>query len=191
MWIGPIPFELEILTFSEQMLVALAYPRCFVFKLYPRDGRISDPDSLQWGIRGNVTSYELNNEDIFKMVEGKLLPRPLAMLPSVIAVTFVGVGKLPKAWLRRLFRVRRQVVFDALRWMKANNYMYGDMRVDIDRFREYPLDDVPLEVSASVGQLSSDTIAEEERAGYVEEDPIVGDAPAGKWLSLFAQHNSE
>lgn len=55
MWIGPVPWELEVLTLPEQMLIALLYPRVYVFKLYPR-GRKVGPDgtaeSLQRGMKG-------------------------------------------------------------------------------------------------------------------------------------------
>lgn len=45
MWIGPVPWELEVLTLPEQMLIALLYPRVYVFKLYPR-GRKVGPDGI-------------------------------------------------------------------------------------------------------------------------------------------------
>jgi hypothetical protein len=37
MWIGNVPYQLQILTIPEQLLIALHHPRCFVFKLYPKD----------------------------------------------------------------------------------------------------------------------------------------------------------
>ncbi|KAI6009202.1 hypothetical protein BKA83DRAFT_4070794 [Pisolithus microcarpus] len=36
MWIGEIPWVLKVLTFPEQLLVVLAYPRVYVFKLFPK-----------------------------------------------------------------------------------------------------------------------------------------------------------
>ena len=36
MWIGKVPWELQVLTFPEQLLIALLYPRVYVFKLYPK-----------------------------------------------------------------------------------------------------------------------------------------------------------
>lgn len=38
LWIGDIPWELAGLTIPEQLLIARHYPRCYVFKLYPRGG---------------------------------------------------------------------------------------------------------------------------------------------------------
>ena len=36
LWIGPTPWQLQVLTFPEQLLVALLYPRVYVFKLFPK-----------------------------------------------------------------------------------------------------------------------------------------------------------
>ena len=66
---------LKMLTVHEQMLIALHYPRCFVFKLFPKRGDIRDPDILQRGMIGNVTTYAQNMDDISKMLEGNLMPR--------------------------------------------------------------------------------------------------------------------
>jgi len=54
---------------------------------------------------GNVSSYELNLDGISSMVQGKMMPRPPAVLASVIAVTFIGVGQLPQKWLHSTFRL--------------------------------------------------------------------------------------
>ncbi|CAK5274250.1 unnamed protein product [Mycena citricolor] len=104
MWIGPVLWQLQKLTFSEQLLNALIYPRRFVFKLHPHVGS-RNPTKLQQGMRGTVSSYQLDSGGIMSMLAGKLMPRPPAVLASTIAVTYIGVGKLPKNWLLTTFRV--------------------------------------------------------------------------------------
>ena len=48
MWLGDPPLVLRKLTFAEMLLIARHYPRCYVFKLYPKDGmRGSNPAHLQ------------------------------------------------------------------------------------------------------------------------------------------------
>ena len=70
-------------------------------------------------------------DGISSMVHGNMMPRPPAVLASVISVTFVGLGKLPKHWLKSTFHVRRRVVFEALCWLKENNgKCYGNVEID-------------------------------------------------------------
>jgi len=115
LWIGETPHVLRVLTFVELLLVARHYPRCYVFKLYPREGgRGFNSRHLQRALAGNVTLYEVNTSAVANMLEGKLLPQTVTMLCSILAVTFIGTKSLPKDWLNRTFRVRREAVHDAL-----------------------------------------------------------------------------
>ncbi|KAJ7031925.1 hypothetical protein C8F04DRAFT_905170, partial [Mycena alexandri] len=118
LWIGRIPWQLRALTFPEQLLIALLYPRVYVFKLHPRCGGTQDPNTLQRGMRGTVSSYDLDCDGVVSMLAGDLMPRPPAVLASVISVTYIGLGQLPKDWLRSTFRVRRKVVWEALSWFQ-------------------------------------------------------------------------
>ncbi|KAF9061326.1 hypothetical protein BDP27DRAFT_1429074 [Rhodocollybia butyracea] len=74
MWIGEIPFELQGLTFPEQLLIAQLYPRVYVFKLFPKkiQGK-RDATTLQSAMRGNVTTFELDNPGIAAMLEGNMM----------------------------------------------------------------------------------------------------------------------
>jgi len=95
-----------MLTLPEQMLIAQHFPRCYVVKLYPWDGRVSNPSLLQRGLVGNVTLYNLNVNAVTAMLEGQMLPHPAIQLASVLAITFIGSKKLPKTWLKTTFQVR-------------------------------------------------------------------------------------
>ena len=174
LWIGRVPWELRKLTFPEQLLIAHVYPRVFVFKLYPKStGYTPAPANLQRGMRGNVSSYDLNVDAVTAMLDGKLMPRPMTILSSLISVTYIGVGKLPKNWLRSTFRVRREAVAAALAWLKANNpKYYGDITISTDALRQLPDDDVPDEILSIVRQSSDVGILDQEGAGYVRADDI-------------------
>ncbi|KAI9057349.1 hypothetical protein FKP32DRAFT_1615465 [Trametes sanguinea] len=146
-----------------------------------------DTESYQRGMRGTVSTYELSMDGLSSMLEGRLMPQPARILASVISVTFVGRGKLPKNWLRTTFRVRRNVVGDALRWLKENNTRYyGDISISEDRLRAIPEDEVPDELVTGMRQCSDEELAMQEGAGYVpeaddEEDDIateISDADA-------------
>ena len=64
-----------------------------------RADRVRDVSMLQWAMHGNVCSYEPNIDTIASMVQGKLMPRPPAILASLITITFIVVAQIPKNWV--------------------------------------------------------------------------------------------
>lgn len=157
------------------MLIALYYPRCFVYKLFPKDGGQRDLSVLQHGMKGNVSTYELNIGDVGKMLDGKLLPRKPDILASVIAVAFIGCGPLPWHWLKLVFHVRREYIWRALLWLKDNNLHYADLEINNSRLESLPEDDVPDKIIVMVRQEVDETVIErEQEAPYaVPEDEVV------------------
>lgn len=102
LWVGSLPVELSSLMFPEQLLIAHLYPWVYVFKLFPKLGG-SSVEGLQRGMRGNVSTYELNANAMVAMVDGQLMPRPPAVLSSLIAITYIGPGCIPKNWIHSTF----------------------------------------------------------------------------------------
>src|SRR5262245_3824007 len=180
MWIGPVPEELSALTVPEQLLIAQNHPRCFIFKLYPKDSDHGfHPDHLHRGMLGNVSLYKLNTGAIVEMLEGRLMPHPGAILASVLAITFVGSRKLPDKWLKSTFRVRRRRIYEALEWLKNNNELYAGIEICHDRLIALPEDGVPEEILAGVRHESDGSLAVKEREGYVPEMEDVDDDMKG------------
>ena len=172
MWIGPVPWQLQILTLPESLLIAHLFPRVYVVKLYPKAYRgTGDGDTLQRGLRGNVSTFELDVKGVENMLQGKLMPRPLAILPRIITLSYIGKGNLPKDLLRSTFRVRRQAVVDALLWLKSNNpKYYGDIDISDERLASLPEDDVPVELSSTIRQSEDTDIIDREHSGYVHDE---------------------
>jgi len=142
LWIGAVPPELSTLTFPEQLLIAHLYPRVYVFKLFPKSGA-GPTDGLQRGMRGNVSTYELNVDAMMAMIEGQLMPRPPSILSSLIAITYIGAGRIPKNWIHLTFRVRRYHVSRALNWLKVKNpKYYGDVVISQHQLNRLPEDDI-------------------------------------------------
>jgi hypothetical protein len=172
LWVGAVPVELGCLTFPEQLLIAHLYPRVYVFKLFPKSGG-GPTDGMQRGMRGNVSTYELNVEAMTTMVEGKLMPRLPAILPSLIAITYIGAGNIPKKWLHSTFRVRRHHVARALRWLQNNNpKYYGDITIGEDQLNQLPEDDVPDEILGLIRQSDDTGLVDQESSGYVRTEDI-------------------
>lgn len=177
MWIGRVPWQLQTLTFPEQLLIALLYPRVFVFKLFPKDTNYRpDASTLQRGLRGTVSTYDLDMEGAASMIQGRLVPRPTSVLPSIISITFIGRGDLSKHRLKSIFRVRRYFVAEALQWLKIHNpKYYGNIEIDLDRIRQLPDDDVPDEILGVVRQTTDVGLVDRESAGYVPlENDLTG-----------------
>jgi hypothetical protein len=172
LWIGKTPWVLEQLTLPEQLLIAHIYPRIYVFKLFPKAGRGgAHPDSLQRAMRGTVSSYELSTDGICDMLEGNLMPRSPAILPSIITITYIGVSEPPKQWMRSMFRIRRQAIFGALTWLKQNNPRYYDtIEICHDRLATLPEDDVPAEITSIIRQCTDEGVLDDENDNYVQRD---------------------
>ncbi|KAF7328015.1 ATP-dependent DNA helicase [Mycena kentingensis (nom. inval.)] len=172
MWIGRVPFALSALTFAERLLVALYLPAAYVVKLYPRRrGRTSwDEESIQKGMKGNVSTYRLPSSQIADMVAGNIMPRPAVVLAATVSVTFVGGGKTPLTVLPGLFCVRRGRVLQALRWLRANNRLYECVEISDSRLAELPEDGVPEEISSNVRYSDDVDAAQREHASYVPLD---------------------
>ena len=187
MWIGQIPDVLSSLTFPEQLLISHLYPRVFVFKLYPKNGFGGDPDTLQRGMAGTVSTFDLDLSSITSMIEGNLMPRPLPLLASLISVTFIGLGRLPKHWLKQLFRVRRQKVHLALQWLKENNpKYYGQIEINSERLQALPINDIPVEILSIVRQSNDVDMIVQESAGYVPTESVdpPQDMQAGDYMDI-------
>ncbi|KIM64606.1 hypothetical protein SCLCIDRAFT_114565, partial [Scleroderma citrinum Foug A] len=167
MWIGKIPPELEMLTLPEQLLIARYYPRCYIFKLFPKGECSYNPNHLQHGMAGNVSLYNMNTDAVVVMLEGQMLPQCPSKLASVIAVTYIGTKKLPKSWLKSTFQVRRHVVHDALIWLKRHNPIYHEVTISNERLDSLPIDDIPWEILSTIRHEPDGEIVQKESAGYV------------------------
>ncbi|KAF8325100.1 uncharacterized protein EI90DRAFT_3019274 [Cantharellus anzutake] len=112
-------------------------------------GARDDPTCLQSGLHGNVTSYPMNTDEIFSMLQGHMLPQPMEILPSIISVT---------------------VVLEALEWLIEHNKCFSEYTVDQAVMASLPEDDVPLEILASMRQETSSHILLREHDSYVPGD---------------------
>lgn len=103
MWIGDIPFELEILTLVEKMLLVHYFPVAYVIKLFPKKkGSTSwDKRRLNSALRMNVSTHPLPQDKICNIMDPQSneFPADPCILAATIAVTFVGPGGVPKASL--------------------------------------------------------------------------------------------
>ncbi|KAJ6543482.1 hypothetical protein B0H10DRAFT_2389367 [Mycena sp. CBHHK59/15] len=129
------------------------------------------------GMKGTVSTYDLDTDGIAAMLAADLMPRPPAVLASLITITYTALGELPKNWLCSTFRVRRKLIFDVLSWLKQNNLKYyGNIKIDAARIAALPEDDVPWEIMSLVRQSTDTGIIDQESAGYVPQHDSEGTA---------------
>ncbi|KAG8729993.1 hypothetical protein FRC10_003239, partial [Ceratobasidium sp. 414] len=107
--------------------------------------------------------------DVVEMLEGQLMPRRTNILTSLVAVTFIGKGSLPKSRLKTLFCVHRKVVHAALLELKhgTRHPGYTNLEIDEEALDSLPEDGIPDEILATVRQETDDGVATQESAGYV------------------------
>jgi hypothetical protein len=188
MWIGQTPHELAYLTLPERLLIAKYFPAAYIIKLFPKKkgARYWDKRQMYSGLRGNVSTYQLDQAQIASMVDGTILPQSAKVLAATIGITFVGPKNLPDKGLPDMFKVRRLRVQRALEWLKANNPIFSNISISAARLAELPDHDVPYELQSTT-KFSSDTATlYAEQDGYVpSEDTNDGDGEEGKNSSLL------
>ncbi|KIJ21317.1 hypothetical protein PAXINDRAFT_151862 [Paxillus involutus ATCC 200175] len=114
------------------------------------------------------------------MVEGRLMPHPLALLASLISLTFITLGELPKNWIHSTFR--------ALQWLKEHNTKYyGDIEISVSRIESLPEDDIPQEITSIIRQSDDVGIVDQESEGYVTVDN--NEVPTGPGTGSSLVHN--
>ncbi|EUC67452.1 ATP-dependent DNA helicase PIF1, partial [Rhizoctonia solani AG-3 Rhs1AP] len=177
MWTGEAPPILATLTLPERLLISLRFPRAYVIKLFLKGGRGTDhPLAIQTQLKGNVTTYHTNVDAVKQMLQGELMPRRTSVLPSLVAVTFIGRSNIAKSRLKSLFRVRRKVVQEALLVLKTitKHPGYADLDISYNAINTLPEDDVPEEIYAAVRWDNDEDTVIRESAGYVPTDPENG-----------------
>ena len=174
MWIGEIPLELKILTLPERILVARFFPAAYIIKLYPKKkgARNWSTTGLHSGLRGNVSTYRLNTDQIAHLANSHVMPPSSTVLAATIGVTFVGPRNIPQKTLPGFLRVNRNRVRVALDWLKENNPLYANITISAERLDALPEDGIPEEI-ITLAKFSDDTrLLAEEQDGYVPCDMV-------------------
>jgi hypothetical protein len=174
LWIGDVPLELSVLTLPERILVARYFPAAHIVKLYPkkRGFRYWSDDGLHHALRGNVTTYPLNTNQIACLASGLVLPPSPTILATTIGVTFIGPKNLPQRNLPPFLRVNRTRMRVALEWLKVNNPLYANIGISQDNLDALPANGIPREILSLVKYSEDTRLLAEEMDGYVPSDCV-------------------
>ncbi|KAJ3832677.1 hypothetical protein F5878DRAFT_493813, partial [Lentinula raphanica] len=148
MWIGDIPFALRNLSIAERLLVSRYFAAAYVVKLFPkkRGAQGMKKELLTSALRGNVSSYFLNTDEIAGMLDDGFLPPKPAIFAATLAVTFVGSRNIPLKALDPFLVVERERVLRALLWLIANNPIYHNIKISSENLHSLPERGVPDEI---------------------------------------------
>ena len=169
-WIGPVPFELQGLTWIEELLIARAHLNGTIIRLQNRN------TTSHFGLKGHVI---LLPQDTTRLLD--LLPLPPSSLPDIVRVVWVGKPVRSADGLRDHFSVRTQRVYDALLWLTRYNEDYKDVMIDRSQFKRWPSVFVVQELLDQIGEVEDGYEDDDARTGVATEDmdiaEIEGDIP--------------
>ena len=135
--IGKTPPELSDLTLPEKLLISKCRPKMYVVKLRS----IAGPQAQQKGLKGNTITFP---QDVVKMAS--TLPANPDILADHIRVIFVGKSTPTSDMLKKILTVRRDKVYHALSFLRANNPVYADVVISNQVLANLPTDDVPTQL---------------------------------------------
>lgn len=132
LWIGDVPDVLKNLSFAEKLLVARVRHNSCVVRV--ASGRVK--------MAANAILFKNPSVKIYHK-----LPPSAKELSEVLAIVFIGERQPTKKDFERTpLLVRRDVVTNALHWLKLNHVDYHDLTISTDNLADYPLSGVPVVV---------------------------------------------
>jgi hypothetical protein len=160
-WIGPVPSELQDLTFLEKILIQRTRTnRCFV--------RVSTGSK-------KMISHAIAFDSPVAKIYSKL-PPPVSDIDDILVVLFTGPCEpTEKDWKRSPVLIRRQKVLTALKWLQINNSLYHDIVIDREALSSYPENSPP--VSVEYKEMNSNRFAESMSQNDDGEDIGTADGP--------------
>lgn len=172
LWNGPVPDELGILNLPERLLIGLYFPAVYIIKLYPQRKGANhwDTSALNSGVRGNVSTYQLNTPDITAMIDGNLLPHRPTLLATTIGITIIGPKNLPVKSLAPFLSVNRLRVRNALLFLQKHNHLYRHIVISEENLRLLPENGLPSELLAIIKHSDEQDMLTEEHEGYIVDD---------------------
>ena len=134
-WIGSIPLVLQGLTFAEKMLISrIRHNKCLV--------RVS---SGRAKMTANVIMFSNPTVKVYHA-----LPPSRKEISEILACVFQGSAQPTDSDIKRTpMLVRRNVVKDALEWLKLNHIDYEDLQISLENLNDYPLAGVPVNIEYS------------------------------------------
>ena len=159
-WIGPVPEELKDLTWVEEALVARSHLFGRVFRLEER----KHGEPAYSSIKGHIVLVPQNTMRLLD-----ILPMPPDALADMAHVVWVGRSEPDISKLAPYFKVRKQRVVDALRWLQQNHEDYQNVTIDNMELNKWPSIFITEALLSSVARMRDGEIEDEMRNGFAVE----------------------
>src|SRR5579859_3579861 len=157
--IGPVPPELQDLTWMEELLIARAHLTGCIVRLQNRNS------TSHFSLKGHVI---LLPQDTTKLLT--ILPLPPSNLPDKVGVVWVGKPVRDIDGLHDYFSVRTHKVYDALIWLIQNNEDYKEVTIDHSQFEHWPPVWVAENLLDLAGAMDDGGREDNARIGIATED---------------------
>ena len=125
---------------------------------------------MQSSLRGNVSTYRLNTDDIVKMTDSQIMPPSSSILAATIGVTFIGPRNMPQRTMPSFLCVNCSRIRVALEWLRANNPLYRDIIISSQRLHDLPTNGFPIEITDVARRTENINMLIEESTSYVPDD---------------------
>src|SRR5579859_7634816 len=158
-WIGPVPPELQDLTWMEELLIARAHLTGCIVRLQNRNS------TSHFSLKGHVI---LLPQDTTKLLN--LLPLAPSNLPDIVRIVWVGKPVRDIDGLHDYFSVRTHKVYDALVWLTQNNKNYKEVTIDHAQFEHWPPVWVAENLLDLAGAMDDGGQEDNARIGIATED---------------------
>lgn len=158
---GEIPEPLKNLTYIEQMLIAQVHPVMSIFRIR----------GAQYWYSGNIINFRQNIEDYITK---------LPLNPSKLPSTLIFNRNTPAGLAH--FKVRANVIRNALIWLKQFNIYYKNIEIDDEVINQLPIDGDVMHLLHSLDLELTDNVDDNLTESYVplltsnNEENIVDDA---------------
>jgi len=161
-WVGPIPEELQGLTWIEELLISRAHVCGSIIRLRQRNN-----PSAYFGIKGHVVFIP---QDTTRLID--LLPMSPSSLPDVVKVVWTGKSAPDKKQLRSKFTVHKDKVYNALKWLVENHEDYKNhVTINDNIINNWESTFVTVELLDSIGRVSDPSAEDASRDGFGMDDP--------------------
>jgi len=161
-WVGPVPEELRDLTWIEELLIARVHVCGSIVRLGQRNNA-----SSFFGIKGHIVFLP---QDTTRLID--LLPMSPACLSDMVKVIWTGKSKPDRSRLRSRFTVRKDKVYNALKWLVDNHEDYrNNVTIDEERISGWESTFVAVELLDSIGHVSDSSVEDAARDGFAMDNP--------------------